>query len=93
MDVQKVIGWNVRRIRMDAGMTQEGLAERLGIANQGYVSELEAGKRNPTAVLLAIIARALSCDVGELFRTNGIAHEWAAGPIQIRSTRTGKKEV
>lgn len=37
------LGRLVRRLRVDAGMNQRELAERLGIS-QRYISELESGK-------------------------------------------------
>ena len=42
-----VVGTNVRRYRGDAGLSQEGLAERMGV-DRAYVSGLELGRRSPT---------------------------------------------
>jgi transcriptional regulator with XRE-family HTH domain len=58
MDVRQVVGKNIRRIRAAAGISQEELATRMGV-DQGYVSSLEAGKRNPTVVTLWHAAVAL----------------------------------
>jgi transcriptional regulator with XRE-family HTH domain len=58
MDMRKLVGDNVRRIRNEAGMTQEQLAERSGFTQQ-YVSDLERGRRNPTVVSLFELAQAL----------------------------------
>ena len=44
-DPQRVIGRNLRRLRLAGGLSQEALAERLGYS-RGYVSDLELGKRN-----------------------------------------------
>jgi transcriptional regulator with XRE-family HTH domain len=59
VDIRRVIGGNVRRYRLAAGFSQEELAARLGL-EQSYVSELESGKKNPTAVTLWHIAVALN---------------------------------
>jgi transcriptional regulator with XRE-family HTH domain len=44
-DLQRAIGRNLRQLRRELGLSQEGLAERLGYS-RGYVSDLELGKRN-----------------------------------------------
>lgn len=58
MDMRRVVGENVRRARVAAGLTQEQLAERSGFSQQ-YLSGLEQGKRNPTIVSLYELALAL----------------------------------
>jgi transcriptional regulator with XRE-family HTH domain len=58
MDMRRLVGGNVRRIRLERGLTQEQLAERSGFT-QGYISELELGRRNPTVVSLFELADAL----------------------------------
>ncbi|MES2834253.1 MAG: helix-turn-helix transcriptional regulator [Pseudomonadota bacterium] len=58
MDMRKLVGRNLRNCRTGAGLTQEQLAERSGFSQQ-YISELEAGRRNPTIVSLYELAQAL----------------------------------
>lgn len=58
MDMRKLVGRNVRRIRTERGMTQEQFAERSGFSQQ-YISDLERGRRNPTIVSLYELAVAL----------------------------------
>ncbi len=58
MDMRKLIGRNVRRIRGERGLTQEQFAERSGFSQQ-YISDLERGRRNPTIVSLFELAEAL----------------------------------
>ena len=52
------LGRNLRRVRTAAGLTQTALAKRSGI-HRSYVSGLEAGQRNPTAVTLQRLAKVL----------------------------------
>ena len=59
MDMRRVVGDNVKRARLAAGMTQEELSERSGFSQQ-YLSGLEQGKRNPTIVSIYELAQALS---------------------------------
>ncbi len=68
MDLKRLVGRNVRRIRREQRLTQEQLAERCGHSQQ-YISELEQGKRNATLISIAVIAQALSVSHLELFGT------------------------
>lgn len=52
------LGQNLRRVRTAAGLTQTALAKRSGI-HRSYVSDLEAGQRNPTALTLQRLAKVL----------------------------------
>lgn len=58
MDMRRIVGENVRRARLAAGMTQEELSERCGFSQQ-YLSGVERGHRNPTIVTLYELAQAL----------------------------------
>ena len=58
MDMRKLVGRNVQRIRLKKKMTQEELAEVSGFSQQ-YISGLERGRRNPTIVSLYELATAL----------------------------------
>jgi transcriptional regulator with XRE-family HTH domain len=66
MDIRRVVGDNVRRFRVSAGLSQEELAARIGV-EQGYVSRLEAGSRNPTIVTIWHAAEALGVRPASLF--------------------------
>jgi transcriptional regulator with XRE-family HTH domain len=65
-DVRRMVGRNVRRLRISAGLTQAKLAERMGV-DRAYVSGLELGQRNPTVLTLWHIAQALEVNVKPLF--------------------------
>lgn len=56
-----IFGRNVRRLREEAGLSQEQLAFEAGM-KRGYLSDLERGVRNPTIRALARLATALSAD-------------------------------
>ena len=58
MDMRKLVGRNVRRIRLARGLTQERLSEVSGFTQQ-YISGLERERRNPTVVTLFELAQAL----------------------------------
>jgi len=68
MDMRKLVGRNVKRIRQEKGLTQEQLAELSGFSQQ-YISGLEQGRRNPTIVSLYELATALGVGHMELVRS------------------------
>ena len=65
-DVRKLIGRNVKRLRLAAGISQAELADRMGV-DRGYVSGLELGQRNPTVVTLWHISKALGVRLKAFF--------------------------
>lgn len=65
-DVKRLVGLNIRRLRLAAGLSQAELAERMGV-DRGYVSGLEKGARNPTVVTLWHVAQALGTKVRAFF--------------------------
>jgi len=93
MDVRRVIGANVRKYRQEAGLSQEQLALRIEIFDQGYISGLEMGRRNPTAVTLWLLAEALGVPPGQLFSTEGISEPWARGAVKLVSSRSRRQKI
>lgn len=67
MDVRQVFGTNVRRLRLEKGMSQEDFGFAAGI-DRTYVSGVERGIRNPSLLLAQKFARGLSVELSELLR-------------------------
>ena len=67
MDMRKLVGDNVRRLRQRRGLTQEQFAEKSGYSQQ-YISDFERGRRNPTVITLFELATALEVGHVELLR-------------------------
>jgi transcriptional regulator with XRE-family HTH domain len=65
MDMRKLVGRNLARVRREKRLTQEEVAERSGISQQ-YISGLERGRRNPTIVTLYLLAQAVGVSHTEL---------------------------
>ena len=61
-----IVGDNIRKLRMKEGLTQEELALKSGLS-QGYINQLENGRRRYTQKCLELIAKTLSVSMGELF--------------------------
>ncbi|MFZ5675705.1 MAG: helix-turn-helix domain-containing protein [Pseudomonadota bacterium] len=67
MDMRKIVGRNLKRIRLERKLTQERLAELSGFSQQ-YISGLEKGARNPTVVTIYEFSQVLKVDYLELLR-------------------------
>jgi len=65
MDIRKVFGANARRFRLALGLSQEAVAERMGV-DRAFVSSMERGLQNVTLLTLWEIAQALSVRPMEL---------------------------
>ncbi|MDB5575372.1 MAG: family transcriptional regulator [Bradyrhizobium sp.] len=65
MDMRRLVGRNLRRLRDAKGIRQEKLSELSGFGQQ-YISDIERGRRNPTVVTLFHIATALGVTPAEL---------------------------
>ena len=58
MSLAKTFGKNVRRVRKERDLSQEALADEVGLAVT-YVGQIERGIRNPTLEIVERLARAL----------------------------------
>ena len=65
MDVKRLVGSNLARLRLDRGLSQEAFSAHSGFT-QGYISDLERGRRNATIVTLYHLAVALDVHPSEL---------------------------
>lgn len=68
-DLRIIFGRNVRAIRRQKELTQEALAFDAKI-DLTYVGGIERGKRNPSLLVMARIARALSVPLTKLLSEN-----------------------
>jgi len=67
MDMRKLVGRNLKRVRLLKGLTQEELAERSGFSQQ-YISGVEQGIRNPTIVTIYELSSSLGVQYLELLK-------------------------
>jgi transcriptional regulator with XRE-family HTH domain len=65
MDIRRLLGRNVQRLRLDHGWSQDELAEQSGL-HRTYVSQVERGVRNPTLMIIAKLAKALGVPPSDL---------------------------
>lgn len=71
------LGARIQQARKAASLSQEKLAERLGLQT-ATISRIEGGHIGPTVSTLAEIAEVLGCGVGELLDVEGPAPTPAA---------------
>lgn len=62
----EMLGARIRELRKSAGLTQEQLAERLGI-DQKHMSRIELGKSYPSLDRLIMIGETLNVSLPSLF--------------------------
>ena len=62
----KIIGSRLKGFRVAAGLTQENVAEQVGITVV-YLSKIENGHVRPTIDLLQMICTTVGCDLGSIF--------------------------
>lgn len=84
MDARAIIGWNLRRLRVEQGLSQERLALAAGI-DRAYVGRVERGSENVTITTLEALAIALAVPVATLLI------EPAPGAEQPRPLRAGRR--
>lgn len=69
--IQNLVGPQVRRLRTEAGLSQEALAAKLQLAgwdlSRGGLSKIEACLRRVNDAELWVLAKALSCPMADLF--------------------------
>ena len=64
-DLQQIIGNNLRRIRIDSGLTREQLAEKVGVSTTFYAN-LECGNKMMSVITLRKLADALGVSTDAL---------------------------
>ncbi len=62
----KIFGERLRCLRIQAGLSQEVLAERAGI-HTTYVGQLERGEKNPTVDTVMKLCRGLGVPIEQMF--------------------------
>ena len=73
MNVRHRLAANLRRLRMEAGVSQEEFANSEGF-DRTYISGIERAVRNPTIQVVERLAVALGVDVSELLSEPAVSH-------------------
>jgi transcriptional regulator with XRE-family HTH domain len=70
MKARAIFAWNLRRLRLERGISQERLAYDSEV-DRAYVSELERKRGNATLDMLDKLAEVLGTPLAEFFRHPG----------------------
>lgn len=62
------LGKRIKDLRIEKNLTQESLAEKVGV-DRSYMGFLERGEKNPTLKNLVKIAEAFKISLSELFHS------------------------
>lgn len=89
MKARAVFAWNVRRLRLERGISQERLAFDAGI-DRAYMGEIERKRGNATLDLIDKIAEVLKVPLAELFKPKRIA-EKSPRPLRVGRKPVGSK--
>lgn len=84
MNARTLVARNIRRIRVERGLSQEALAVDAEI-DRTYVSRLERNLENPTIGVLERVASALGCEIAEFFVP--------AGSGKLPTLKPGRKSM
>ena len=66
MDIKRAVGKRIKVVRQGNGLTQDQLAEQLGLSSK-YISGIERGVENPTMDILLRVAKVLNIEPYNLF--------------------------
>lgn len=58
MDIRNLFGGNMRRLRLEAGLSQDAVALKMGV-DRAHVSSMERGQQNVTLLILHEAAQAI----------------------------------
>jgi transcriptional regulator with XRE-family HTH domain len=87
MDIRKLFGLNLRRMRLAAKLSQEAVAEGMGV-DRAHVSSMERGLQNVTLLTVWQAAQALGCRPAAFLDENAQGLDLAASMKAPRRKRT-----
>jgi transcriptional regulator with XRE-family HTH domain len=73
-----IVARNIRRLRLERGLTQEELAARIRIT-RNYVGMIERQENSPTVAVLERIAKALAVEPARLFDEKAVGRKGDQG--------------
>jgi transcriptional regulator with XRE-family HTH domain len=92
MESRHLLAWNVRKLRVGKGISQEALALDAGV-ERAYLSKIENGTENPSLKMIDKLATALEIPVAKLFavpsRSEAEPDKLRGGPKPKKPRRAG----
>jgi transcriptional regulator with XRE-family HTH domain len=90
MDIRVLFGLNMRRLRLKAGLSQEAIADAMGV-DRAHVSSMERGAQNVTLLTIWQAAQALSCRPAVLLDEDG-AKAAKQLPVSAKAPRSKRRK-
>ena len=90
-EILRTLGERIRRLREQAGLTQEHLAEKVNL-HGSYVGLIERGKKAPSLYTLMKIADFFNLAISDLLVTNEAWHEKDMEGKRIMEMLKGRSE-
>jgi transcriptional regulator with XRE-family HTH domain len=89
----RLFGEKLRSLRQRHKLTQVDLAERLRLASQGYIADLEAGDEVPSLDLVVRVARVFAVSIDYLLRDTLAVEELVPSTINARPIEEARPGV
>ena len=86
MDAKQIFGWNLRKARVEQGVSQQALALEVGI-DPAYCGRIERGLENLSINIMEAMANSLGVTMADLFR---MPEPGEAMPDALRAGRKPK---
>lgn len=67
MDIKIIFGKNLKRLRLEKGISQESLALSADL-DRTYIPSIEKGERNVSIIVVEKLANALNVNISEFFK-------------------------
>lgn len=97
MGIKKTLGHNIKQARLSKGLTQQELADLVGVEGSGYVSRIERGFAWPRAELLEKFVKVLDVSAETLVRYDSRKNSKSSSKtdkwvLKIKSLLKNKRE-
>ena len=90
----KNIGKRLRELRVERGLTQQGLAASVsGGLDYTYIGKIERGEQSPSLKILTRLGAALDVPLGDFFRDDEACGPIAAGDLAPLPDGRAKREL
>lgn len=87
----KQLGMTIAKYRQERGLTQEQIAEKLGMGNEA-ISRIERGVAMPALVRLIEFAEIFECNISELLVESSTRRQDEAEYLQMLFTKVSDKD-
>lgn len=96
VDVDRLIGWNLKRIRESRNFSQDDVADLMANIDQPLLSKIERATRTINSITLYKLARGFRLSPGEFYNTVGAPKDILGDldnvVIPVRTPRPRKKD-